>query len=371
MSDLERRGEAPGLPFDPKTTMYCTYWYDNDGSLDCEWVPDSWSIEMKDFLRWNPSLTANCGNFIEGRSYCVEAYGEPAGGVEPPAVTGGPSTPSTSTVPATTTTAPAGNGITTPLPIQPGMVSDCDSFYFVKLGDSCTTIAASNGISLTQFTTWNPQVGGASCSGLWANAYVCVSTIGHSPSVSTTVPAAIPTTTAPSNGINTPTPIQPGMVGNCDAFYLPATTTTAGNGIATPTNIQPGMVNNCDDFYLVKSGDSCVSIAAAKGITVAQFSTWNSKVGSTCTGLWADTYACVSIVGHTPTTGTSPVSTPSPIQSGMVSGCKKFHFVQAGETCDTIASKYGVTTANFKKWNPAVKSDCTGMWANTYACVGV
>ena len=291
------------------------------------------------------------------------------------------------------------------------MVSDCDSFYFVKLGDSCTTIAASNGISLTQFTTWNPQVGGASCSGLWANAYVCVSTIGHSPSVSTTVPAAIPTTTAPSNGINTPTPIQPGMVGNCDAFYLvkagdscatiaaangisvsqfttwntqvggascsglwanvyvcvsivghspsfttttkPATTTTAGNGIATPTNIQPGMVNNCDDFYLVKSGDSCVSIAAAKGITVAQFSTWNSKVGSTCTGLWADTYACVSIVGHTPTTGTSPVSTPSPIQSGMVSGCKKFHFVQAGETCDTIASKYGVTTANFKKWNPA------------------
>ncbi|KAK1657523.1 hypothetical protein BDP55DRAFT_536171, partial [Colletotrichum godetiae] len=72
-----------------------------------------------------------------------------------------------------TTTSPS-NGITTPRPTQPGMVGNCDRFYFVEVDDSCASIASKHGISPIQFITWNPNVDGASCSGLRANACICV-----------------------------------------------------------------------------------------------------------------------------------------------------------------------------------------------------
>jgi hypothetical protein len=75
------------------------------------------------------------------------------------------------------------------------MVSNCDAFYKVASGDTCDSIAAKNGISATQFRQWNTNVGGTACTGLWLDAYVCVSIIGHNP-----------TPTNPGNGIATPTP---------------------------------------------------------------------------------------------------------------------------------------------------------------------
>ncbi|KAM0338681.1 hypothetical protein ACHAPU_011238 [Fusarium lateritium] len=68
------------------------------------------------------------------------------------------------------------NGITTPLPIQPGMVDNCDKFYFVKAQDNCLKISAEYGISFDQFKEWNPTVG-KDCLSLWADANVCVRTI--------------------------------------------------------------------------------------------------------------------------------------------------------------------------------------------------
>lgn len=145
------------------------------------------------------------------------------------------------------------------------------------------------------------------------------------------------------------------------------TSTKAGNGIQTPTPTQPQMVNNCDKFYFVKTGDTCQDIATQYRITLEQFLAWNPKAGKTCTGLWADAYACVSIIGHEPT----GIQTPSPIQTGMVKNCKKFDFVAENETCDVITKRNKISLADFIKWNPAVGSDCRNMWAKTYVCVGV
>ncbi|XXH02269.1 hypothetical protein Hte_008638 [Hypoxylon texense] len=156
----------------------------------------------------------------------------------------------------------------------------------------------------------------------------------------------------------------------------PATTTTkVPNGIETPTPTQPNIVDNCDEFYYVKTGDSCANIASSHGITLAQFLQWNPNAGSTCGGLWADAYACVSVLGTGPSpTSTQPgngVATPTPTQDGMVSNCNKFHFVDNGQTCATIAALYSISVAQFVQWNPAAKSDCSGLWGSTYACVGV
>ncbi|KAF5005063.1 hypothetical protein FDECE_8479 [Fusarium decemcellulare] len=75
------------------------------------------------------------------------------------------------------------NGITTPLPIQPGMVDNCNAFYFVKKGDDCARVSRYAGITFEQFKEWNPSVGDE-CFGLWADANVCIRTIGYVPPTS-------------------------------------------------------------------------------------------------------------------------------------------------------------------------------------------
>lgn len=203
----------------------------------------------------------------------------------------------------------------------------------MESGESCSAIASANGITLAQFLEWNPAAG-SGCGGLWADAYACVSVIGHE-----------------------------------------ATPTKPGNGIATPAPAQPSMVDDCDGFYLVQPGDSCAAIASDHGISLARFLNWNPAAGRDCSGLWADAYACVHVVGyHKPTPTQQPgngVATPAPIQKGMTLNCRSFHFVEKGQTCAIIASQYHVSVGNLVSWNPAVGPGCTGMWAETYLCVGV
>lgn len=135
------------------------------------------------------------------------------------------------------------------------------------------------------------------------------------------------------------------------------------------------MVGNCNKFYWVNKGDKCDDVVAKNGIPLRDFLTWNPKVGSQCSGLWADTYACVSIIGYKPPpTSTKPnngVETPMPTQPGMVQNCNKFQYVNTGDSCTTIASKAGISVADVARWNPQAGSQCTGLWANAYACVGI
>ena len=148
----------------------------------------------------------------------------------------------------------------------------------------------------------------------------------------------------------------------------------------TVRNIQSGMVGNCDAFYLVVSGDDCTKIAAAKGITLAQFYAWNTGLQNSCQLLWVDTYFCVSIIGVNPTftTATRPtttigngIATPTPIQTGMVSNCNKFYKTVTGDAnCESVAKKNSVSTSNFISWNPAVGYNCANMWLDTWYCVG-
>ncbi|KAL6707905.1 hypothetical protein ACN47E_003579 [Coniothyrium glycines] len=351
---FSRDGSTPLLTTDPKTTKYCTWWVDVASDYPCASLVEDNFITLADFRRWNPSITAECGGVTVGHSYCVEVSQEEPPPSNPTSSSATPSktpvtsstkavittpspTPKPSSTAAPTTTSAPGNGISTPSPAQPTIVSNCDAFYFVKSGDTCDAIAAANGITAAQFAAWNPSAG-TGCAGLWANAYACISIIGHTPT------SAAPSTTKPGNGISTPTPVQ------------------------------SGMVSNCDSFYKVVSGDTCDVAASKNGVSSAQIISWNPAVGSNCAFLQLGVYICVSTVGHTPTP-TQPgngIATPTPYQTGMTTNCKKFHFVAGGETCAIIASKYSITVENFAKWNPAVGgTNCGGLWSNTYACVGV
>ena len=71
----------------------------------------------------------------------------------------------------------------------------------------------------------------------------------------------------------------------------------------------------------------------------------------------------------TTTTASAPNDTPSPIQDGMVGNCNRFHWVADGQDCATIAALYSITVSQFVQWNPAAKSDCSGLWARTVSCL--
>ncbi|KAH6988451.1 hypothetical protein EDB80DRAFT_816699 [Ilyonectria destructans] len=367
------------------------------------------TFDFDDFYKWNPAVGKDCSGIWASTYYCV-------------GVPGTPTTKPTLTTAKPTTT----GGIETPSPIQEGMVKNCNKFHLVKSTTTCASIESYYDLPLATFYSWNPALG-KDCSSLWVDNYVCVSVVGYKPSTTTTSKATT-TTKAPANGIETPLPIQNGMVNNCEKFHqikstttctsiesyydLPlatfyswnpavgkdctsllvdyyvcvgtvgwkpptkttakATTTKApSNGITTPTPVQANMVTNCNKFHLVKSTTTCASIQSYYDITMADFAKWNPTVGSKCTALWPDYNVCVGVIGGTPTNPGNGVSTPSPIQAGMVSNCKKFHLIASTTTCGSIQKYYSITMAQLAKWNPAVGAKCTALWAQYYVCVGV
>ncbi|KAK4125354.1 carbohydrate-binding module family 50 protein [Parathielavia appendiculata] len=131
---------------------------------------------------------------------------------------------------------------------------------------------------------------------------------------------------------------------------------------------------DCLCYETAGSGVTCETIARAWGLTVDGFEKLNP--GFTCPDLEVNKPYCVmgtvtpdpssttTITSRTASTTTSTstpsnTATPSPVQDGMVANRNRFHFVQQGHTCATIATLYSIS------------SDCTGLWASTYACVGV
>ncbi|KAF6784890.1 LysM domain-containing protein [Colletotrichum sojae] len=219
--------------------------------------------------------------------------------------------------------------------VEDGLAADCTDFYFAVAGDSCAKI-------------WNPAVG-TSCSGLWANTYYCVGVAGT---------PTKPTTTAP-----------------------PAPPPTAPAG---PSRTQDGIADNCQRHHKAVSGDTCQGIVDRYGtFSLTQFYAWNPAVGNTCSGLWLGYYYCIGVPGtpgSPPTTTAAPApapppadtcnpSAPAPTQPSATCGCKRWHLVGSGNTCDAIARQYGIAVGSLTSWNPSVGSTCNSLWLGYYVCV--
>ncbi|KAF5627492.1 hypothetical protein F52700_8418 [Fusarium sp. NRRL 52700] len=151
-----------------------------------------------------------------------------------------------------------------------------------------------------------------------------------------------------------------------------------GNSIQTPEPIQEGMVSNCNKFHFVSPTTTCQGVLDYYKISLSDFTKWNPAVGEDCTNMWAGTNACVRVKGYTssPTRDIKPnlvanngFAKPSPIQAGLVKNCVKFHYIGAGTTCQEVLHHYKITMAQFAQWNPAVGKDCNTLWKGTYACV--
>lgn len=322
----------------------CTSFYFAATNDNCNKIVASYgTFTYDDFIKWNPAVGATCDGIWAKTWYCVGIPGTP---IAKPTITL-PTQPSTQY--PTTTESPK------PLPTQEGLIESCTSFYFAVKNDNCAKIVKKFGtFTIQNFVSWNPAVGD-DCSGIWTDTYYCIGI----PGTPTTYPA---------------TSIKP---------------TSTGNGVSTPLPTQPGMVGNCNRFHFINKGVVCSQVISHQKITHADFVKWNPTVNSDCSGMQANVHVCVGVIGgsttttkHTtttmkPTTTTTvmtadnSIQTPQPTQPEMVANCKKFHFAANGVVCSQLTSYNKITLADFVKWNPGVGADCRSMCANTYFCVGV
>ncbi|KAH6608260.1 LysM domain-containing protein [Trichoderma cornu-damae] len=386
------RRQGQGVPDD------CTF-FDTATSADqdCEYFASLWGITVKDFIAWNPSVGADCSGIQVGQQYCVERnYGIPV----PSSTTSGGSTGPTGTVPS---------------PVQDGIIKTCTGYYKAVTGDDCSKIVAKFGtFTFADFLAWNPAVG-ETCGGLWLDYYYCVATPEK--------PTGTKSSSAPAPTSSVPSPVQDGITPQCKTYYKavsgddcskivakygtftfadflkwnPAVgdtcsglwldyyycvgvaetptqkpTTTSKTTTSVPT--QTGIVKDCQRWYQAVSGDTCAGIVSKFGtFTLSQFLQWNPAVGASCSTLLPGYNYCIGVTG-TPTQPPQPSTTacagaPTPTQPGAVCPCKKWHMVVSGNTCDSIEKQYGITAAQFNKWNPQVGATCTTLWLGYNVCV--
>ncbi|EQL02079.1 hypothetical protein G6O67_007714 [Ophiocordyceps sinensis] len=182
------------------------------------------------------------------------------------------------------------------------------------------------------------------------------------------------------------------------ASFAQATFLAAGvlGGLVPAYSHDLGTPKYCNLWYDNDGAYPCKLIPALANITRQQYLAWNPSLdGTTCTPFNEKQSYCVGVCEKDCTTRTTSSSTrpstasrhattstttstsgpqeatPSPIQDGMVRGCKAFTLVTKDSSCADIANQYGLAVSDLVSLNPAFKDDCSGKLPNYYACVRV
>ncbi|KAH2160340.1 hypothetical protein KXW37_010006 [Aspergillus fumigatus] len=168
------------------------------------------------------------------------------------------------------------------------------------------------------------------------------------------------------------------------------------NGDFATGETDPNVSSGCTYWAnSIKSTDTCAALESYYGITIAQLVSWNPSLSASDCVLTVGWSYCVEapavkttrkttmttattktttnvVTTTTPTTTTITGGVPSPTQSGLTTSCNAFYKVQPGDYCYQIMTTYGnFSLDQFYEWNPTVKSDCSGLQAGYYVCVGV
>ncbi|KAI8630383.1 hypothetical protein F5Y19DRAFT_474775 [Xylariaceae sp. FL1651] len=233
-------------------------------SSTCQLIAQTYGISLEQLQNWNPSLDTNGTDcmFESNLRYCVLAYNPVQTSDSGPVQTA------------------------TPDLIRDGTWQNCTAYLDVNFGMTCQAILDNYGLTIDQFSTWNPEVG-KQCENLWENYRYCVSLTqsldeaggsagGGSTSITAT-PTVGPTTSSSSSA-----------------------TTTTSTGVAAPSPTQDNsIVSNCNKYAIAVKGDYCYIFAQEHGITTDQLYAWNAVLGvggANCgTMFWLDYYYCIGV----------------------------------------------------------------------------
>ncbi|KAL3442262.1 hypothetical protein BJX65DRAFT_313042 [Aspergillus insuetus] len=323
------------------TTDRCAQYYEVEPNDYCNRLVLKFTISLDDFLFLNSAVNANCTNLYAFESYCVS----PVGAINDyPGHSGYiPPFPTTSglaytNLPRATFTVLANISIPTLSPMAPGTRRDCylytegaDMQYDIAgtmYSSICQLMAEGWDMSLTDLETLNPSLNTSSTACAPEPQYqYCMQLLEDS----LTSPTASPT---PSS---------------------------------EPLPIRDGTIADCYSLQDVVSPMTCASILTEYDITMADFYHWNPAVGPECAGLWLDYQYCVS--GPSSTSTPSPTPTVLPIRDGAITSCQQYAPIVAPTTCQLFLDEYDISMDEFYAWNPAVGSQCQGLWHDYRYCI--
>ncbi|KAF2964066.1 hypothetical protein GQX73_g9519 [Xylaria multiplex] len=126
-------------------TANCTATYTVQSGDVCNAIRDRFNdvYTLAEFYSWNPQVDSFCSNLYPGEVVCV-GVGNSTGA--PPAC---------------------------PVPVKPGLISNCNSCHKVVSGDSCSALLSANNITLAELRAWNPDLD-SGCSNLVIGFNYCV-----------------------------------------------------------------------------------------------------------------------------------------------------------------------------------------------------
>lgn len=279
---------ANGTRFDCANYVWFDSTAGNPGA-DCWNLAFSYGQTAEELVLWNPSLANNnasdssaisvpSGTDLVGAASAATSVSTSNNVYNYPCTLSANSSYCVNLATSTIATSASAPVIVTPTPVAAGESQNCTSWFAPTPDTICTKILIAFQITMAEFYTMNPSVG-TDCSGLNAGTYYCVST---NPG------GQLPVYTDTGSGTLS-------FVTTFSGWVSETTTTAKPTGVVTPSPIQTGMVNNCNKFYDIQSGDSCAAIQSSYSITFAQLYSWNPAIGSNCQYLDVGDYICVGI----------------------------------------------------------------------------
>lgn len=242
----------------------------------------------------------------------------------------------------------------------------CSSVYSVQANDTCSSIAADNGLLTRQVISYNSLLT-ANCSNLHATnpfwgSVLCVSTPGG------TYNGTAPTTSDEATAVSAPdgSTVAADTTTDCGEWYVADSSGTNLTctqiclnyeiAINELTAANPSLNKTTCDADLVSGDAYCVN-------PLAGWQYPNATVTATATAT-ASTTASATVSALTST------ATPASAEPGTAAGCDVWYYVVDGDTCYSIAQEFDITLDQFYAWNTEVGSDCEGLWLSAYVCVG-
>jgi hypothetical protein len=379
---------APG-PSMPNTIWNCNKWFLVNSGDTCATAQAAGNIPASQFFVWNPDVSSDClTNFWPTYYYCIGVDRTATSTTTTTTTTKGATTTTTGPKPSTqTTTSSRGSSTTTsritssanatysirhpivtwnittktighdrpPKETQRGQPASCLDWHLVSVGQSCQQIVNRyfTSLSIDDLLDWNPELLD-DCSGLQIGYYVCIRV---KPSGSLTLT------------------FNPGSASIPDSTAWTPTTLPSVDTSFTPVPTQGPLPPTCQAYYQAGDGDRCENVLAQNPqITREQFFSWNTFLNGNCDGMWAGYFYCIwagppGVLPDPPTVKTKPTSG---VPANTTADCIGWYQATGGDDCDLMVAMFGrFSRADFVKWNPTVKTDCSGVKDDSWYCVAV
>jgi hypothetical protein len=242
-----------------------------------------------------------------------------------------------------------------PKETQRGQPASCLDWHLVSVGQSCQQIVNRyfTSLSIDDLLDWNPELLD-DCSGLQIGYYVCIRV---KPSGSLTLT------------------FNPGSASIPDSTAWTPTTLPSVDTSFTPVPTQGPLPPTCQAYYQASDGDRCENaLTQNPQITREQFFSWNTFLNGNCDGMWAGYFYCIwagppGVLPDPPTVKTKPTSG---VPANTTADCIGWYQATGGDDCDLMVAMFGrFSRADFVKWNPTVKTDCSGVKYDSWYCVAV